>query len=194
MLLFAVLNLYTADWDTPYDAVHLSNVLAVIIVSIVGATLLLLIFWLCRNRNKMNDKKFKERTGALVESTNTEKKKWSLIAVLTMFFLRRITFVMSVIFLEEFVWGQIAIQTFTSLGMMMLIQWHQPFESSFDNKLEVFNELCVLLLTYYAICFTDFILDPEVKNDLGYSYIGINSIMILVHLYFFIVRLILALI
>ena len=66
MLLFAVLNLKTVEWDTPYDSVHLSNVLAVIIVSMTGATLLLLIIWLCRNRNKMNDKKFKERTGALV--------------------------------------------------------------------------------------------------------------------------------
>ena len=105
MLLLCVLNIKTAEWDTPYDDVHFSNVLAVILLSIISATLLFLIVWLCRNRNKMNNTKFKERSGALVESTNTKTNKWSLIAVLVMFFLRRIAFVMSAIFLEEFVWG-----------------------------------------------------------------------------------------
>ena len=66
LLFFAVLNLRTAEWDTPYDDVHLSNVLSVIIVSISGLSALFLIIWLCLNRNKINDKKFKERSGTLV--------------------------------------------------------------------------------------------------------------------------------
>ena len=66
--------------------------------------------------------------------------------------------------------------------MMMLIQWYQPFETKFGNNIEVFNEACILVFTYYAICFTDFVLDPKVKSNLGYSYIGLNSSMISVHL------------
>ena len=73
----------------------------------------------------MNDKKFKERSGALVESTNSETHKWSIIAVLVMFFIRRISFVMSVIFIEDFVWGQLQIQAFFSIGMLIIL-WHQP--------------------------------------------------------------------
>ena len=32
------------------------------------------------------------------------------------------------------------------------------------------------------MCFTDFVLDPKVKSDLGYPYMGLNSTMIFVHL------------
>ena len=46
------------------------------------------------------------------------------------------------------------------------------------------------MFTYYAICFTDFVLDPEVKSDLGYSYIGLNSSMISVHLSILVIGLI----
>ena len=99
LVLLATLNLKAADWNTPYDALYYSNVLAVIIVSVTGVTLLFFIIWLCVNKNKMNDKKFKQNCGALVESTNTETHKWSIIAFFVIFFLRRISFVMSVIFL-----------------------------------------------------------------------------------------------
>ena len=97
--MLAVLNLHTAEWDTPYDSEHFSNVLSIVVVAVIGAILLLSIIWLWRNRDKMNEKDFKERCGALVESTNTKTHKWSIVAIFLMFFLRRISFVVSVIYL-----------------------------------------------------------------------------------------------
>lgn len=38
------------------------------------------------------------------------------------------------------------------------------------------------MLSYFAICFTDLVLDPETKSKLGYPYIFINSAIISVHL------------
>ena len=55
-------------------------------------------------------------------------------------------------------------------------------DSKFANRLETFNEACVLFLTYVAMCFTDFVPDPEVRNDLGLLYIVLNCSMIFVHL------------
>ena len=70
---------------------------------------------------------------------------------------------------------------FTATGIMMFIQWYQPLESKFANRLETFNEVCILCLSYHAMCFTDFVPDPVVRNDIGKSYIATNASMIMVH-------------
>ena len=48
--------------------------------------------------------------------------------------------------------------------------------------METFNEVCVLCLTYIAMCFTDFVPDPEVRSDIGPYYIAANLFMIVVHI------------
>lgn len=47
---------------------------------------------------------------------------------------------------------------------------------------EIFNEICTLCLTYLAICFTDHVLDPEMRSDIGPTYIAINGVMLSVHI------------
>ena len=76
-----------------------------------------------------------------------------------MFFLRRIAFVLSVLFMGNFVLGQLATLCYTSLLMCFLLQWFRPLESRFANYIETFNEVTVLALIYPLLCFTDFMID-----------------------------------
>ena len=66
--------------------------------------------------------------------------------------------------------------------MLILLLCYEPLESKYANRLETFDEVCILCLSYIAMCFTDFVPDPEARYDIGLYYIGINSLMILVHL------------
>ena len=79
-------------------------------------------------------------------------------------------------------WGQIAQQVFFAIGMIIFIQHYQPYESKFANRMETFNEVCVLCLTYIAMCFTEFVPDPEVRSNIGPYYIAANLFMIAVHI------------
>ena len=67
-------------------------------------------------------------------------------------------------------------------------------KSKFSNSIELFNELCNLLFSYFAICFTNFVLDPEVKSVLGYPYMGVNFTIIFLHLSLLVIKSIKALI
>lgn len=87
-----------------------------------------------------------------------------------LFFLRRIAFVLSAIYLGDFVWGQIQLQLSFALANILFILWCQPYESRFDNIKEALNEAFILCLSYMAISFTDFVPDPEIRNELGRCY------------------------
>ena len=75
------------------------------------------------------------------------------------------------------------IQIYTSLGIVIFILQMKPLESTFFNKLECFNEICIICLTYTTMCFTDFLPDPQTRSELGLYYIALNAFMISVHMY-----------
>jgi hypothetical protein len=94
---------------------------------------------------------------------------------------------MSAIFLGHFLWAQLAIQTMISLFMVSYILWFRPLESSFATKMEVMNEKTILLQMYMLMCFTDFVPEPETRNEIGIAYMGISVGNILIHLFFLVV-------
>ena len=91
-----------------------------------------------------------------------------------MLIVRRVTFVITVIFARDHLFFQLAAQNFTALGMMIFLQWYKPLDSKQAVNVETFNECTMLLLTYHLICFTDFVPDPAMRSDLGLSYIYTN--------------------
>ena len=72
-------------------------------------------------------------------------------------------------------------QNFLSLGLCIYLQWYKPFASNFQNNVETFNELTTLTLTYFLLCFTDFVPAAETRNDLGYYYNAVTFANLTVH-------------
>ena len=87
-----------------------------------------------------------------------------MLVVPLMFFLRRLVFILVVIEYREFLWGQLALQSFISVGMCIYLQWYKPFDSKFTDNMETFNEATVVVLTYFLFCFTDFVPESKTRN------------------------------
>ena len=62
--------------------------------------------------------------------------------------------------------------------------YYQPKESRFDNIMECFNEIIIMLATYHLMTFTDWILDFDVQYQMGWSFIIIVSLNVLVNMFF----------
>ena len=94
------------------------------------------------------------------------------------FFFRRVAFIVVVLCYRETLIMQLGVQNFISLLIVIYLQWYMPFESRFMNNIETFNELTALVLTYFLFCFTDFVAEPETRNDLGayYNYVSFTNI------------------
>lgn len=67
---------------------------------------------------------------------------------------------------------------------MIYVAYYKPFKKSLDNKKEIFNEVCILLVAYTLFIFTDFQMDIIIKSNVGYLLICIVVLNIVVNGYF----------
>ena len=80
-----------------------------------------------------------------------------------------------------------------SILSLIYVAYFRPFESNFDNNKEIFNEICILIVSYSLFIFTDFSMEIDLKNNFGYILISIVIVNILVN-GFFIVKTILSIV
>ncbi len=58
----------------------------------------------------------------------------------------------------------------------------RPYLDNFYNHLEIFNEICILIASYHLLGFTDFVEDPQIKYNMGWSIIIISLLNITVNI------------
>lgn len=100
-------------------------------------------------------------------------------------------FVVTVVYLPTFFWAMIACQFAITTTMIIFLQWGQPLETRFATNMETFNECTTLFVLYVVLSFSDFVGEPETRNQMGFVLIGIISTNVLVHIINLVVRLIL---
>ena len=81
---------------------------------------------------------------------------------------RRLLFAIVVIFDDTFTWLHLAFYGATTIATLIYIGYMRPFETEYENKVEMFNELMNLMVLYLLICFTDFVPDLSMRFLIGY--------------------------
>ena len=103
------------------------------------------------------------------------------------FILRRIITVMTIIFLGE-KWQFLQLQLFMicSLAILAFECYASPFDSGYQNNVEIFNEINVLLVSYQGLQLLYSSWSPEMMHNVGiamnsliFSGIAINLVLII---------------
>lgn len=63
--------------------------------------------------------------------------------------------------------------------MIFYILYVKPYKEPEQNYLEIFNEGCVLAMSYCMVLLTDFMPDAELQYEIGYVVIGITGLNLL---------------
>jgi len=66
----------------------------------------------------------------------------------------------------------------SSVMMISFLISVKPFSEPFLNRIEIFNEMALLVSSYFMFLFTDFVEDAQLRSKLGWAYIGIIAAMI----------------
>ena len=103
-----------------------------------------------------------------------------------LFLVRRIAFVLAVLTLGEYVLAQILIQLYLAVTVAGYLLHFKPLDSSFKNRIEVFNECFAMLTNYTLLYFTNFVTEVETRSQYSYSFIACLGISFLVHMIFLI--------
>jgi hypothetical protein len=95
--------------------------------------------------------------------------------------IKRFVFAIICIYLYDYPFAQIQFLHIQTILMIMYIISVKPFKEALLNKLEIFNEICILLTSYHLSCFTMFVSDPLIKYNIGWSLLALTSLNMLVN-------------
>jgi hypothetical protein len=80
-------------------------------------------------------------------------------------------------------------KVFQPMGLVLLNQFCLmfyagvlPYDSTFKNRNEVFNEVVMMILTYHILMFTEFIGEPSTRYEIGKSFLGFLALLITVNM------------
>lgn len=102
----------------------------------------------------------------------------------TLFLTRRLIYSVTLVMLQNSLL-QLFITSTYSVAILTYIIKFRPFLTALNNFLEIFNELCFLILVYLSYLFTDYVVELQAKQQIGWLFIfliafniGVNFILI----------------
>ena len=86
---------------------------------------------------------------------------------------RRFIWVLVSISLQDHACIQIQVLLFMNFMTLAYTIYTLPYKKTNSNRLEIFNESCILLTNYHLYLFTDFTPDSDLQYRVGWSVLGI---------------------
>jgi len=75
------------------------------------------------------------------------------------------------VFLNDYPLFSVIFLNFLSLASIIVVGFTEPYLDRLYNKLELMNECFLLVTIYHFFCFTDYVSDYTVKDQVGVSLI-----------------------
>lgn len=184
MCILAFINMETLFWHPKLHALKFSNVVGLILLGAYLALPIVMVIYVSYRVAHWTDEKFLKINGTLLDglSTNWISRRQSVLFMPSMYFGRRLAFVLTIVYLPEFFWAVIAVQFAISLSLIMFLQWDRPLENRFAAGLQTFNECTTLMILYVVMCFSNFVGDPEMRSELGLVFVGVVSFNVFCHI------------
>ncbi len=103
-------------------------------------------------------------------------------AYILIFLGRRILFVLSALLLTEWPLVQLNLLYVQSIIVLVYLIHSRPFEDPLMNRLEIFNELSIMVVSYASLVFTGITENEEIMYQTGWVVIIAILINILVNM------------
>jgi hypothetical protein len=120
----------------------------------------------------LQDENFKGRFESLYMNVNTQQDR--SFYMMSLFVFRRLLYSMIIVFLAGSTVAQLFVQFFCCLLMLVFFVKVKPLNQPFLNRIEIFNECCLLLSSYFLFLFTDFVPSPTLRYTIGWGFIGLQ--------------------
>eukprot|EP00347_Sterkiella_histriomuscorum_P012844 403367008 len=169
------LEMLTLEFEDKSSTI--SSLASILVLFISLASFVFTLFFLFQNSNQQLKKKdMKAKYGSLYEGVKLYTNSKLPLLQNIIFIFRRITLCSL-----QIVTGQGYIQTVSntllSLFVIAYLIHVRPFKQSFTNKLEIFNEICIMLINYHMLYFLEpnGYSDSDILNSIGYTAIGVTA-------------------
>jgi hypothetical protein len=105
---------------------------------------------------------------------NLSTTSYATLNYTTFFLLRRLLFAISIIFMNYIPMLQIFTLFVSSVATIIYLISYKPFDTPLLNRLEIFNELCLYLMSYPCMLFTDVSFEDAAGAPFSSAYFKYN--------------------
>eukprot|EP00347_Sterkiella_histriomuscorum_P023597 403334047 len=140
------------------------------------------LFFVLNNQHKINySEKFAKQFNSILDNLDTQK----LLAFLlpSIYFMRRLIYVIIIIFAKQSIHLQLLCQIIISMIIIIYLLKVKPLKTNWQNKVELFNEFNFLLINYSMYTFTEINDDPQVQINVGWVMVLILGLLFTVNLF-----------
>eukprot|EP00347_Sterkiella_histriomuscorum_P022303 403330958 len=171
LYLSAMINMYTLNFRKN-GGESFSSLMAIIFFIVCSVAPLFLAFKGCKmSVEEIKDNRYLKPFFEELKLNQVISKMYYVL-----YFLRRIVFVMSMMYFHDYAYLQIIIFQMMSLFQLIYLIHIRPFEIDRINQLEVINETLVLFVGVFSLMFTDIDCDPDVKYNIGWVVLALVRI------------------
>lgn len=143
-----------------------TNIFTFVTLAIITIAPLAIWRFLIKNNQQLKNQEMINRYGSIYSELCFERR--GPLNYYPLFLLRRYLFALSLVFLEGWPILQANLLFLQSLVSITYLIYTRPFENSTVNKLEIFNELTILAVTYPVFIYAD----PTDENMEAYYNVG----------------------
>ena len=150
----------------------LNSVLTCIVLPIFCLFPVFILRFFCKHSGKQYESKnVKGRFGELYESYNTNEK--FLVLYMEMDYIRKAMLAVCVVIYQQHLWLQMFVLYMSCVAIIIAAGSIKARKKRFDQRMDVFNEVKLIVIMYHMMLFTMFIPDAETKFLIGYSCCGL---------------------
>ena len=175
-------NLKYANFSVHHYGSFINFIAAILLGGLLIASPFFILVFYGLNFSKVHDEKFEKKYGAVYEGLRLKSR--SALVYNSYFVTRRCLFMCIALFLYKRVLLQLFSVVVLTLVACSYVLLYRPFEEPRQNRLEVMNEVITLGLIYLCLCFTDLIEEAKTQYLIGFFFIVLFGVCILVHLGF----------
>ena len=97
------------------------------------------------------------------------------------FLIRRIILACTIVFCDNHTYVQLFLQIGFSIFITDFFSRVRPLEEPILNYMEIYNELTILICSYLMLCFSELVENANQRIEIGWTYIMIVSLNILIN-------------
>ena len=168
-MICCLINLRELDFTTILtdEWIYANSLLTCIFLAVFALFPFLGVRYMYRNWDLLKKDQEERRFGEIYAGFNLDHK--GMIVYWFLDYLRKFLLAFSVVIYQEQLWLQAFIGFMSSICMIIANGHIKAKASSYDQKMEAFNEVKLIFIMYHLMLFTDFGPDPETKFIIGYS-------------------------
>jgi hypothetical protein len=172
------------NWITALNTKE--NVFVIIALSTCSFAPLIMTMFFIRHFTQFRDKKFLLRFSSVIGELNW-RYKWSSMFIF-IFCYRRLILSLLIVFLPTYPSAQVQLITLTNVFAIIIFTWSNVYQTSKKTILEFFNEAIILICCYHMFCFTDFVDNPTIRFNIGYSLITFTTLNLGINVFVMIIE------